>query len=267
MATILAFHAHPDDEVLLTGGTLARLAAEGNRVIVVVATDGVMGPATGQSGQIRLDELRASASVLGVDQVRHLGYADSGHGPILYPDPPDRVRFARADLEEAAARLAGLIREEHADVLLSYDPQGGYGHRDHVKVHQVGARAAQLTGTRVLEGTAPRELVTLLFTPLRLMRLVTRHNPAEIRNAYTPRSAITHRVNVRRYARQKQAALAAHHSFLRSGGRTARLARVMVAMPVPVFGLILGREWFTEPGAATTTVSGDILQAAPQSRR
>jgi LmbE family N-acetylglucosaminyl deacetylase len=267
MATILAFHAHPDDEVLLTGGTLARLAAEGNRVIVVVATDGVMGPATGQSGQIRLDELRASASILGVDQVTHLGYADSGHGPILYPDPPDRVRFARADLEEAAARLAGLIREEHADVLLSYDPRGGYGHRDHVKVHRVGARAAQMTGTRVLEGTAPRELVTLLFTPFRLTRLVTGHSPAEIRNAYTPRSAITHRVNVRRHARQKQAALAAHRSFLHSGGRTARLARVMVAMPVPLFGLVLGCEWFTEPGTATTTICRDILQPAPQSRR
>jgi hypothetical protein len=96
------------------------------------------------------------------------------------------------------------------------------------------------------------------------MLLVTGHDPAQIRNAYTPRSAITHRVNVRRYARQKQAALAAHRSLLRSSGRTARLARVMVAMPVPVFGLVLGREWFTEPGAAATTVSGDILQAAPQ---
>jgi LmbE family N-acetylglucosaminyl deacetylase len=262
MATILAFHAHPDDEVLLTGGTLARLAAEGNRVIVVVATDGVMGPATGRGGRIRLDELRASASVLGVHQVTHLGYADSGHGPVLYPDPPDRVRFARADLEEAATRLASLIRQEHADLLLSYDPQGGYGHRDHVKVHQVGARAAQMTGTRVLEGTAPRELVALLFAPVRLLRLVVGHDPAQIRAAFTPRAAITHRVNVRRYARQKQAALAAHHSFVRSGGRSARLARVMVALPVPVFGLLLGLEWFAEPGAAATTVTGDILQAA-----
>jgi LmbE family N-acetylglucosaminyl deacetylase len=85
VATILAFHAHPDDEVLLTGGTLARLAAEGNRVIIVVACDGVMGPATGPGGQARLDMLRASAAALGVQQVRHLGYADSGHGPILFP--------------------------------------------------------------------------------------------------------------------------------------------------------------------------------------
>jgi LmbE family N-acetylglucosaminyl deacetylase len=73
MATIVAFHAHPDDEVLLTGGTLARLAAEGNRVIVVVACDGVMGPATGPGGQARLDMLRASAAALGVHPVRPRG--------------------------------------------------------------------------------------------------------------------------------------------------------------------------------------------------
>jgi LmbE family N-acetylglucosaminyl deacetylase len=263
VATVIAFHAHPDDEVLLTGGTLARLAAEGNRVIIAVATDGVMGPASG-NGQSRLDQLRASGSVLGAARVVHLGYADSGHGPILYPDPPDRTRFARADLGEAAAKLAGLIREEHADLLRSYDPQGGNGHPDHVKVHEVGARAAQLTGTRVLEATLPRELVAAAFRLVRLLRLVTRYDPAEIQAAGTPRSAITHKVNVRRYARQKQAALTAHRSFPRSGGRSARLARVMLALPAPIFGLMFGREWFAEPGAAPATLSGDILQPAPR---
>src|SRR5580658_2301411 len=75
MATVVAFHAHPDDEVLLTGGTLARLAAEGHRVVVVVACDGVMGEATGPGARVRLDELEASAAVLGVARVVHLGYA------------------------------------------------------------------------------------------------------------------------------------------------------------------------------------------------
>lgn len=165
VATIVAFHAHPDDEALLTGGTLARLAAEGNRVVIAVATDGVMGEATAADAQVRLDELRASAAALGAARVVHLGYADSGHGPLLYPDPPDRARFARADIDEAAARLAGLLRDEHAEVLLSYDPRGGYGHRDHVQVHEVGARAARMAGTvRVLEATIPREPVVRLFS-------------------------------------------------------------------------------------------------------
>jgi LmbE family N-acetylglucosaminyl deacetylase len=259
VATILAFHAHPDDEVLLTGGTLARLAAEGNRVVVVMATDGVMGAANGPGAGRRLAELRASAAVLGVARVVHLGYADSGHGPLLYPDPPDRVRFVSADTGEAAAKLVGLIREEHADVLLSYDPQGGYGHRDHVKVHEVGARAAQITGVRVLEATVPRELAAAFFTPMRLLRLVTGHDPRVIRAAFTPRSAITHRVDVRRYASQKRAALAAHQSYVHRPGRTARLGKAMLALPAPVFGLLLGREWFAEPGAATSAAAGDIL--------
>lgn len=214
----MAFHAHPDDEVLLTGGTLAKLAAEGHRVVIVVATDGSMGEASDR----RLRELRASAQALGAARVAHLGYADSGHGPVLYPDPPGRVRFTRADADEAAARLAAILREEQAGLLLSYDAGGGYGHRDHVKVHQVGARAARLAGeVRVLEAIWPR----------------------------SPRAAITHRVNVRRYAAQKQAALAAHRSQLSGGGRAARLMRLLSRLPVPVFRILLGYEWFAEPGA------------------
>lgn len=131
-ASMLGFHAHPDDEVLLTGGTLALLASEGHRTVIVVACDGVMGEAVGEAATLRLDELRDSAHVLRVARVVHLGYADSGHGPVLFPDPADRMRFVRAPLEQAAARLAEILREERADILLTYDPQGRYGHRDHV---------------------------------------------------------------------------------------------------------------------------------------
>jgi LmbE family N-acetylglucosaminyl deacetylase len=258
--TVIAFHAHPDDEVLLSGGTLARLAAEGHRVVIAVATDGMIGPADGPDGQSRLDELRVSASVLGAARVVHLGYADSGHGPLVCPDPPGRIRFARADIGEAAARLADLIREERAELLLSYDPRGGYGHPDHLKVHEVGALAAQLTGTCVLEATLPRELLTVLFGRLGLLRFAVRYQEAEIRDSFTPRAAITHRITVRRYSRQKQAALAAHRSLQQAGGRTARLARVMVALPTPVFGLLFGREWFVEPGHAdATSATGQVL--------
>src|SRR5215468_5533467 len=233
MATIVAFHAHPDDEVLLTGGTIARLAAEGHRVIIVVACDGDVwdGPGQGQ----RLDELRASAAILGAHRAVHLGYADSGHGPVLFEDPPGRTRFARADVAEAAGKLAALLAEEHADLLLSYDPQGGYGHRDHVRVHQVGARAAGLAGVRVVEATVPRELVARAARPLLLLRLVTGRGFAEMRGYGMPRSAITHRVDVRRYAARKRAALAAHQTPVYGRGRTARLFRALVRAPLPVF--------------------------------
>ncbi len=272
VATVLAFHAHPDDEVLLTGGTLARLAAEGHRVVIVVATDGAMGPATEPGAQARLGELRASAALLGAARVVHLGYADSGHGPLFFADPPDRVRFARADLEEAAGRLAALIREERADLLLSYDARGGYGHRDHVRVHEVGALAAEMTGVRVLEATLPRELVGWLARPA-LLRLTVRHDASDLRSGFTASAAITHRVSVGRYARQKQAALAAHHSPAADNGRSARFFRVMASVPSPLFRLALGREWFAEPGAARPgrprrgaggARTGDVFQAAPR---
>src|SRR5258708_26046448 len=225
MATIVAFHAHPDDEVLLTGGTIAWLAAEGHRVIIVMATNGEIWP--DQHWGQRLEELRASAAILGADKAVHLGYADSGAGPILFEDPPGGTRFARADVEEAAGKLAGLLTAEHADLLVSYDPQGGYGHRDHVRVHQVGARAAELAGVRVVEATVPRELVARFARLLLLLRLVTRHRLDEMRGYGMPRSAITHRGDVRRYAAQKRAALAAHRTDGVGRGRGARVVRAL----------------------------------------
>ena len=258
MAAIVAFHAHPDDEVLLTGGTIARLAAEGHRVIIVVACDGDMWASPVQGPGQRLDELRASAAILGADKAVHLGYADSGHGPVLFDDPPGRTRFARADAEEAARKLAALLTEEHADLLLSYDPHGGYGHRDHVRVHQVGARAAELARVRVVEATVPRELVARFARLLLLLRLVTGHRLDRMRGYGMPRSAITHRVDVRRYAAQKRAALAAHRTPVSGRGRAARLFRALIRSPLPVFRVLCGTEWFAEPGGRSgELVAGD----------
>lgn len=248
-ATIVAFHAHPDDEALLTGGTLARLAAQGHRTVIVVACDGVMGEATGPRAAARLDELRESARVLGVARVVHLGYADSGFGPVFFPDPADRVRFARAPIEQAAGRLADILREERADLLLSYDAQGGYGHRDHVRVHQVGARAGKLAGTRVLQATLPREPMLRVFRVLSALRLMRGHDPDEIRMAYSPRASITHRIDVRRFAGHKRAALAAHGSQIYGKGRSGLFFRLLIRLPTPLFALLLGREWFIDPAA------------------
>lgn len=259
MATIVAFHAHPDDEALLTGGTLARLAAEGHRVVIVLACDGWMGAADEPGAGARLAEAAASAQVLGAARLECLGYADSGHGPLFYPDPPDRVRFGRADLAEAAGRLAALIEAERAELLLSYDPRGGYGHRDHIQVHRVGALAAELTGVRVLEATLPRELVRLVSAPVRWSRLLVRHDPAGLAASFTPRAAITHRLNVRGHASVKQRAIAAHRSYTTGTGRSARLARVLLALPAPAFGLLLGLEWFAEPGGQATARSESLF--------
>ncbi|MDG3010233.1 PIG-L family deacetylase [Rhodococcus sp. D2-41] len=254
MATVVAFHAHPDDEVILTGGTLARAAAAGQRVVVVVATDGRVH----DDDPVRLDELQASANLLGVHRVACLGYADSGYGPVFPPDPPGRTRFARADVEEAAQRLAEILREEDAELLLGYQRNGGYGHRDHVQVHHVGKRAAELAGTpRVLEVTMPREALLRAGNLARLLRLPPPYEPDVVRTAYAPRATITHRIDVRRFARQKRDALLAHRS------QTAGLpvwSAVLRRVPPRAFALVLGREWFVDPQIPPGRVRRDIFE-------
>jgi hypothetical protein len=86
---------------------------------------------------------------------------------------------------------------------------------------------------------------------LLLLRLVTRHRLDEMREYGMPQSAITHRVDVRRYAAQKRAALAAHRIDVFSRGRTARLFRALIRSPLPAFRLACGTEWFAEPGGRT----------------
>jgi LmbE family N-acetylglucosaminyl deacetylase len=259
VSTVVSFHAHPDDEALLTGGTLAKLAADGHRVVIVTATDGSLGARNRSVDDSveRLSELAQSAKALGVARVEYLGYADSGHGPVLYPDPPGKQRFARAETDDAARKLAALLGEVRADLLLSYDEMGGYGHRDHLKVHEVGRRAAELTGLRLLEATVPRERAVKLVRLLRVMRLFIRLDPQAV-SGHTPDELITHRVDVRRYARQKQAALAAHKSQL-GVGRAGRAFSVLVRIPSWVFGLLLGVEWYVEPGSTASGVRRDIL--------
>jgi LmbE family N-acetylglucosaminyl deacetylase len=165
-------------------------------------------------------------------------------------------------VDEAAEQLAELLREERADILLGYDPQGGYGHRDHVRVYEVAVRAAELAETpRLLQATVPRELVVRAFDLLRALRLVRRYDPAVIRGAYSPQAAITHRIDVRRFAGPKRASLACHASELRGSGRPARLFRLLAALPTPVFGLLLGREWFVESAVPSgSPVRRDLMK-------
>lgn len=256
--TLLAFHAHPDDEALLTSGTMARAAAQGHRVVLVVATDGDLGLAAAEFGQgeglgtRRMTELQVSAKALGVARVEHLGYADSGLDPDRHEDPPGRVRFVRADPEEAATRLATILREERADVLLSYDRSGGYGHPDHVRVHQVGARAAELAQTpRVLQATVPRDTICrAIDLAARVYRFPPEFDRASFDHAFSARSEITHRIGVRRYAAKKRASMRAHASQGSTDGDADRTLAAFLRIPRPLYDLVFGREWFVDPSRA-----------------
>src|SRR5262245_3808004 len=165
MATLVAFHAHPDDETIIQGGSLAKTVDEGHRVVIVYATDGEHGEvpdgllAEGESlVERRRAEAERSAAALGTARLVWLGYGDSGMAGTADNDDPDC--FWQANVDEAAERLAAILRDEAADVLTIYDPQGNYGHPDHIQVHRVGSRPAELVGVPdVLEVTISREHV------------------------------------------------------------------------------------------------------------
>ncbi len=265
--TLVAFHAHPDDEALLTAGTMARAAAEGHRVVLVVATDGDLGLASSayaeDLGRRRRTEARDSARALGVARVAFLGYADSGLGPGLDPDPPGRARFVRVPVADAAGRLAGILREEGADVVLGYDRNGGYGHRDHVHVHAVAAEAARLAGTpRLLEATVPRDTICrALRLARRVYRFPAEFDPTTFERAFSPRSEITHRIAVARYAGAKRAAMRAHASQASADEGADRTLAAFLRIPRPLYDVVFGREWFTDPGRPRgTPVARDVFE-------
>jgi LmbE family N-acetylglucosaminyl deacetylase len=248
--TLVSFHAHPDDEALYTGATLARAATEGHRVVVVVATDGDLGlaPVSYGRGEVlasrRAAELEESTRLLGVARLVRLGYADSG-----FTLRRGAGSFASLDVEEPAQRLAEVLREEHADAMTIYDANGGYGHPDHRQVHRVGTRAAELAGTPVvLEATVDRDLLRSFVPLLRLMvKLNRRWYVPPLDDVYTPRSRLTHRIDVAAYADLKRAALVAHASQSSGDGDT-RTIGLILRLPRWLFRRVFRHEWFTEHG-------------------
>ena len=161
--TVVFLHAHPDDEASQTAGTQRLLADAGHRVVVVYATNGDHGvaPEDLAPGETVVDrrraEAEASAEVTGTQAVHWLGYADSGM--TGWEQNAHETSFHSADPSAAAVRLASILDAERADVLVTYDWHGGYGHPDHVKAHRVahlGAAAAERR-PRLLESTMNRD--------------------------------------------------------------------------------------------------------------
>ncbi|MFL6061333.1 MAG: PIG-L deacetylase family protein [Marmoricola sp.] len=238
--TLVAFHAHPDDESLLTGGTLARAAAEGHRVVLVTATDGAAGLADASMGEReelgrrRLAELEAAGEALGAARVVALGFPDGG--------------FDRIGTDVAATALEQVVAQESADVLTGYDPAGGYGHPDHVQVHHVAREVARRQpGLALLEASVDRRL---LVAGASIVHAIPGAPPIDLdrmRASYLPRAELTHQVDVRRYVGAKIAALSAHASQ-QTGGPGFRTVYLLRRLPGPVARQVLGREWFREVG-------------------
>ena len=239
---------------------MAKAAKDGHRVVLVVATRGEHGEVDEgvleegeELWERRVKETEASAEILGAQRVDFLGYVDSGMMGTPENDKPGS--FWTADIEEAAARLASILREESADVVTIYDDHGGYGHPDHIQVHRVGKRAAELAGTpRVYQATINRDHL------LRGMRERASTMPEgtempDFENAPdfgSPESVITGAVDVSEFLDHKRRAMQAHASQI---GEQS----FFLTMPVEAFEYGFGTEWFIRDGQGPGITETSIL--------
>jgi LmbE family N-acetylglucosaminyl deacetylase len=261
MATLVAFHAHPDDECISQSGTLAKAADAGHRTVLVYATRGEVGQvpdgflAPGESlVERRIAEAERSASVLGVARVEWLGYRDSGM--IGTADNDDPRCFWRADVDDAAARLAAIVREEGADVLTVYDDHGNYGHPDHIQVHRVGVRAAELAGTpQVLEVTFNRDHLRRMLEASGAAAELSDDLPS-VDEVGTPEELITTAVDVRGVLDRKRASMEAHASQSQDTGW-------LLALPPEAFRESVGYEWYIRRGAPVGHRDDDVFAGVP----
>ncbi len=249
MGTLVCFHAHPDDEAIATGGTMLVASRAGHRVVLVMATRGEHGePVRGvlrpgeQLSERRVAETHAAAEILGVHRVEFLGYEDSGMMGEPTNDNPDC--FWQADRNEAATRLAAILQEESTDVLTVYDPNGGYGHPDHIQVHRVGTAAAELIGLeRVLWSTMNRTHVQKLMaeSPEVIDSLdEERAENASEEDFGMPEDELTHAVDVTPVIDAKRRSMAAHASQIADDD-------FFLSLPPGVFRQAFGTEWYVDP--------------------
>ncbi len=227
---------------------MAKAAAAGHRVVLVTATNGELGePVAGvldegeQLGTRRVEEVRRSAEVIGADRVELLGYHDSGM--MGEPSNDDPSCFWQADVEDAAEKLAAILRDVRCDVLTIYDDHGNYGHPDHIQVYRVGKRAAELAGIGlVFEATMNRDAI------LRSMREradefasleAEGRGPGidENTDMGSPEAIITHAIDVSGFVDTKRRSMQCHESQISPDD-------FFLAMPVEGFALAFGTEWY-----------------------
>ena len=268
--TLLAVHAHADDETITMGGTLARYSAAGVRTVVVTCTRSDLGWLLDSSlvGQdvatVRDRELQAAGRVLGVSRLVQLGYADSGIAGA--PENHRPSAFLSASLDEAAQRLLEIVRQERPQVMVAYDETGGYGHPDHLKSHEVAVAAFEAAGE-----VRPAKLYFVRF-PLgwarefvRALRAAgidaPRAAPAgtdvgpEDAEIGVPDHLVTTAIDVRRYVPTKLAALACHASQMPPQHFLRR-------MPLDLAERLWAYEYFSrEAGPAPPSSSSDQPEA------
>ena len=250
--TVVAFHAHPDDESLLDAGTLARLTDAGHRVVLVFATAGDLGDVGADVLAVdealadrRRAEARTSGAALGAAEVVFLGYRDSGHAPGADGTWADGS-WCAAPLDEAVDALTEVLRRLGADLVLADDRNGGYGHPDHVRVHQVAWATSRALGVPLALATIDREFLSGGVELARGLGLEVPEGfvPDDLSTWYTPHDEITHTVDVGPVLDRRRASMAAHATQTTGAPDTVRTLAVFLALPDEIFALAFSTEWF-----------------------
>ena len=264
--TLMAVHAHPDDESSSTGGVLARYADEGIRTVVVTCTNGELGDAPGgikpgheghdetEVARIRRAELERACEVLGVAHLELLGYHDSGMADWEHRDRPDV--FCNVSVDDAALRLSNLFERYQPDVVVTYDELGGYDHPDHVHTSRVTMAAVARTGI-------PRKAYFTAFrrTMFEQFRAIIEEQGGDVSEFGEPdaeqlrmmdavEARITTAIDVSRVVDRKYRALATHVSQIEES--------FWSRLPPEAFGRLFGEESFIRAHDTTGAPTPEI---------
>ncbi|MEU3603576.1 N-acetyl-1-D-myo-inositol-2-amino-2-deoxy-alpha-D-glucopyranoside deacetylase [Streptomyces sp. NPDC006798] len=286
---LLLVHAHPDDESITNGATMARYAAGGARVTLVTCTLGEEGEVIPPDlahlaadrddtlGEHRIGELAAAMKELGVTDHRFLGgpgrYRDSG---MMGLDQNRRTgAFWNTPVDDAAPDLVEVIRSVRPQVMVTYDPRGGYGHPDHIQAHRVAMRAAELAGERAFRRDLgdPWTIDKIYWT--RVPRSVAEEGFARLRAAGTefPGTAavddvpgvvddaeITAAIDGTEYADRKAAAMRAHATQIAVDGPFFALSN---DLGQPIFATEYYQLAVGEPGVSRGRREDDLFAGIP----
>ncbi|MFC7305042.1 N-acetyl-1-D-myo-inositol-2-amino-2-deoxy-alpha-D-glucopyranoside deacetylase [Streptomyces monticola] len=297
---LLLVHAHPDDESINNGATMAKYAAQGAHVALVTCTLGEEGEVIPPSlahltadredalGAHRVGELTAAMKELGVDDHRFLGgagrFRDSGMMGI--EQNHREGAFWAADVDEAAVPLVEVIRELRPQVLITYDPDGGYGHPDHIQAHRVAMRAADLAAepafrkdlgdpheiAKIYWNRVPRSVAERLFRELRDTALTGLPWAAAADIDDVPGvvddAVVTTEIDGRAFAARKAAAMAAHATQVAVEGPWFGLSNDL-AQPlfdIEYYELVRGRSG-AAPGERETDLFAGLPAGGPADQR
>jgi LmbE family N-acetylglucosaminyl deacetylase len=268
--TMMAIHAHPDDEASSTGGVLATYSAQGIRTVVVTCTNGEFGDAPGgikpgQDGhdeqavaQQRLTELRKSCEILGVTNLELLGYHDSGMPDWDYKELPDA--FCNVPLDTVSGRITQLIEQYRPQVLITYDDKGPYQHPDHVHASRAAQQAFAESGIPVklylsaMRGSVWKQVFDALREAGEEVPDWEDADPEAARMAAESEARITTTVDIRPVLSRKRDALFAHSSQIQDS--------FFSKLPESVAEVAFGQETFIRAEDSTgTAVPEDDLFA------